>query len=153
MLGYTGRKARLLLVDDDCSMIRLLSNFIKGAFGDCTEVEALTEPTAARQRIAESFVDILITDLEMPGVSGLELLRCAKRRNAFTQVLFITGHSSYESLLNALELGATDYLLKPVEHEGFLDLIQQALVRHQRWRVALSETWHQPQRQSVAEWL
>ena len=144
MVSSSSRKAKILLIDDDPAMVRLLTKFVERAFGDRTLIESLTDPREARARLNESVVDILITDLEMPGISGLELLRSAKRRNAFTQVLFITGQSSQDALLDALELGATDYLLKPVEHDGFLELIEQALLRHQRWRVALSETWREP---------
>ena len=131
----------LLLVDDDPSMVRLLAKVIDRSFGDQITVESLTDPAAARARIDDGNVDILLTDLEMPGVNGLELLRCAKRRNAYTQVLFLTGHSSQDALLDALELGATDYLLKPVDQQQLLELISQAHSRQQRWRQALAETW------------
>lgn len=149
MVSSANRKARMLLIDDDPAMVRLLTKFIDRAFHDRVIIESLTDPSEARRRINESVVDILITDLEMPGISGLELLRAAKRRNAFTQVLFITGQSSHDALLDALELGATDYLLKPVEHDGFLELIDQALLRHQRWRIALAETWREPMASAV----
>ncbi len=143
MTLYTEKKASILLIDDDQSMVLLLKKVIERTFGDRAEIEALCDPLEARSRISDGCIDILITDLEMPGISGLELLRTAKRRNAFTQVLFITGHSTHESLIDALELGATDYLLKPIEHQGFVELVEQALLRHRRWRIALAETWRQ----------
>ena len=122
--------------------MRLLAKVIERSLGDQIEIETLTDPKAARERIDKGGVNILLTDLEMPGINGLELLRCAKRRNAYTQVLFLTGHSSQDSLLDALELGATDYLLKPVDQNELLELIRQAYARQQRWRQALAETWH-----------
>jgi len=82
----------------------------------------------------------LVTDLEMPGVNGLELLRCAKRKNPCTQVLFVTGHSTLEALTDALELGATDYLLKPLDQTELIELIEDAEKRLWRWRQALSGT-------------
>jgi len=134
------QSSTLLLVDDDPSMVRLLSTIIERSCGGEIAIESLTDPAKARERIIEGGVDILLTDLEMPDVNGLELLRCAKERNACTQVLFFTGHSSHEALLEALELGATDYLLKPVDQEELLELISQAFSRQKRWHQALAGT-------------
>ena len=134
------RSTKLLLVDDDPSMTRLLAAVIHRSFGDEIEMESLTSPREARAWIEKGSVDILITDLEMPGVNGLELLRCAKRRNACTQVLFITGHSTLDALIDALELGATDYLLKPLDQAQLLKLVGDAQERLRRWREALAGT-------------
>jgi DNA-binding NtrC family response regulator len=131
---------KLLLVDDDPSMVRLLTRIIERSFGDRMELHALTDPAEARRWIEEHGLDILVTDLEMPGVNGLELLRCAKRRNACAQVLFVTGHSTLDALTNALELGATDYLLKPLDQTELLWLIEDAERRLCRWREALAGT-------------
>ncbi len=129
------------MVDDDPDIVRLLIKVIKRALNDEIDIESLTSPGAARKRLDEGGVDILITDLEMPGVSGLELLRCAKRRNACTQVLLITGHSTRDALLDALELGATDYLVKPIDQLELVEILIQAQDRTRRWRQALLGTW------------
>lgn len=141
--------ARLLLVDDDPDMLRLLTTLIETEFGGDIKIESLVQAAAARDRLEQGGVDILLTDLEMPGVNGLALLRCAKRRNAYTQVLFITGHSTQEALLDALDLGATDYLLKPINRREVLHVIRQAHERQQRWQQALAGTWQQ-RREMVA---
>ena len=130
----------LLLVDDDPSMVRLLNKIIERQFEDEIELMSLTDPKEARRQIEAQIVDILITDLEMPGVNGLELLRCAKRRNPCTQVLFMTGHSTLDALTDALELGATDYLLKPLDQMHLIKLVGDAQERLLRWREALAGT-------------
>ena len=130
----------LLLVDDEPSVVRLLGKIIEQQFGDDIELLSSTDPKAARQQIEERIVDILITDLEMPGINGLELLRCAKRKNASSQVLFITGHSTLDALTDAMELGATDYLLKPLDEAELIRLIEDAQERLLRWRKALAGT-------------
>ena len=130
----------LLLVDDDPSMIRFLKTIIERKFEDRIELTSLTDPKEARNQIEARPVDILITDLEMPGINGLELLRCAKRRSACTQVLFMTGHSTVDALTDAMELGATDYLLKPLEKEQVIKLVGDAQERLLRWRKALAGT-------------
>jgi DNA-binding NtrC family response regulator len=135
------KKTKLLLVDDDPSMVRLLTRVIDRSFGEEIELQSLIDPTKARDAIERDLIDILITDLEMPGINGLGLLRCAKRRNALTQVLFMTGHSSLDALGDALELGATDYLLKPLDQAELVKLLEQAQNRVRRWRQALAGTF------------
>jgi DNA-binding NtrC family response regulator len=134
------RATTLLLVDDYPSMVRLLAKIIERSFGDRMELHSLTDPKAARRWIEENLVDILVTDLEMPGVSGLELLHWAKRKNPCSQVLFVTGHSTLEALTDALELGATDYLLKPLDQTELIALVEDADRRLRRWRKALAGT-------------
>jgi DNA-binding NtrC family response regulator len=130
----------LLLVDDDPSMVRLLAKIVQRSFGDRMHLHCVTDPREARQWIEDNLVDILVTDLEMPGVNGLELLRCAKRKNPCAQVLFVTGHSTLEALTDALELGATDYLLKPFDQVEVIALVEDAEKRLRRWRDALAGT-------------
>ncbi len=139
----TMRHPSLLIVDDDPAMVRLLASFVRDEFGDELDVSTLTEAIDACQQIELGGVDILLTDLEMPNMNGLELLRNAKRRNAFTQVIFLTGHSTQEAILDALENGATDYLLKPVDRQQLIARVREALDRVTRWRHALGETWRQ----------
>ena len=134
------KTTKLLLVDDDPSMVRLLNRIIERKFKGDIELTSLSDPTEARGQIGRQLFDILITDLEMPGVSGLELLRCVKRRNPCTQVLLMTGHTTLDALNDALELGATDYLLKPLDQGLLITLIEDAQKRLLRWREALAGT-------------
>ena len=131
---------KLLLVDDDPSMVRLLAKIIDRSFGDRMELHSLTNPKEARCWIEHNLAEILVTDLEMPHVNGLELLRCAKRKNPCAQVLFVTGHSTLETLSDALELGATDYLLKPLDQAELVALLEDTEKRLRRWRAALAGT-------------
>jgi DNA-binding NtrC family response regulator len=142
MTNPCDKKTKLLLVDDDPSMVRLLTKVIDRSFGQEIELHSLTDPTMAREAVERELIDILVTDLEMPGTNGLSLLRCAKRRNALTQVLFVTGQSSLDALSDALELGATDYLLKPLDQVELVELLEQAQKRVQRWRQALAGTFN-----------
>ncbi len=142
MINPFEHKTRLLLVDDDPSMVRLLGRVIERSFGGQIEMRTLTDPALARDAIEQDLFDILVTDLEMPGTNGLSLLRCAKRRNALIQVVFVTGHSSLDALSDALEMGATDYLLKPLDQAELVELLEQAQKRVHRWRQALAGTFH-----------
>ena len=131
---------RILLVDDDPAMVRLLTRVIQRELGQQVQIDAVTNPQEARTWIENRVVHVLITDLEMPGLSGLELLRCAKRRNACTQVLLITGHTTLDALIDALELGANDYLLKPLDQAQFAQILGEACQRQRRWQEALAGT-------------
>jgi DNA-binding response OmpR family regulator len=86
----------------------------------------------------------------MPQIDGIELLRFAKSRNALTQVLFLTGHSTQDTLLGALEFGATDYLLKPIDREQLVARLQEAQSRKRRWQQALGEVWKKRRKQVAA---
>jgi DNA-binding NtrC family response regulator len=132
--------ARLVLIDDDLAMVRLLATVIHGSFPQEIEVQSFSDPVLARKHLERELADIVVTDLEMPGIDGLEILRIAKSRNACAQVLLVTGNSSVSALLEALEHGASDYILKPVDKTSFLQLIGDALARVSRWRKALAGT-------------
>lgn len=131
---------RVLLVDDDPDMVELLKGIIQQGFSADVQIRTAQDPREARRQLETELVDLLITDLEMPGISGLDLLRCAKRRNAWTQVLLVTGHSSLNALTNAMDLGASDYLLKPVNPVEVEEVVTGILSRLCRWRLALAGT-------------
>ncbi len=141
----------MLLIDDDDAMVRLLGRILERSLGeDGLVVESVTDPSEALAKITNEVFDIVVTDFDMPEVSGLDILVAAKSRNASTQVLLITGHSSQATLLEAMERGATDYLIKPVDQSQFVELIKQAHDRHHRWREALAQTWHQKHTEAAA---
>lgn len=140
MEAQTGR-VTMLLVDDDPRMIALLRTVIEATADEHIEIETLTNPALARERIERGGVQILLTDLEMPGINGLELLCAAKRRNPLTQVLFLTGHSTATALFDALQFGATDYLIKPFDTNELRRLVEEAYLRTQRWQRAFASTW------------
>ena len=131
---------RVLLVDDDPDMLQLLEEIIQEGFRDEVQIKATSDPKQARRHLEAEIVDLLVTDLEMPEISGLELLRCAKRKNAWTQVLLVTGHSNLDALTNAMDLGASDYLTKPIDQDELEEVVTSILRRLCRWRAALADT-------------
>jgi DNA-binding NtrC family response regulator len=140
MNAFRKHSPTLLLVDDDPCMLHLLYDVIAEACGSGVDVRAINSASDARAYIEQNLVDILVTDLEMPGINGIELLRCAKHKNPCAQVLFITGHSTLEALAEALESGASDYLLKPLDIDALVTLVNDARKRLLRWQEALAGT-------------
>lgn len=128
----------LCVVDDDPAQLRLLTHRLKGVGGNQIQLFGTTSPVEALQRIEARSVDILVTDLVMPQYTGVDLLRELKKRNTCTQALIMTATADIESLLTAFELGAVDYLLKPVDPEQIDRLVREAVERLSRWRVALA---------------
>ena len=141
MATSTMRKINLLVLDDDPSMVRLVSKVLQDKLPEALAVSQATDPSAARQWLEENCCDILISDIEMPEIDGLAMLQFAKSRNAWTQVIFLTGHSTLDRIGEAMENGASDYLLKPVDHAELVDVVAQHCRRAARWRAALHGTF------------
>jgi len=115
-------KVRLLVVDDEQS-IRKLCMTIGGSLGySCTEAESAETALA---RIEQEGPDLILTDLKLPARSGVELLRQAKSLFPRTEVAIMTGHGSIESAVDAMKLGAYDYIEKPFRVEKMRLLLQR----------------------------
>lgn len=134
------RSLRLMLVDDDPAMISLLTGAVRRQFQSQFEILGTTELDEARHWLDTRAFDFLITDIEMPGGSGLDLLRYAKKADAWTQVVMITGHSTWERVTEALEAGASDYLLKPVKLDAIATILRDGCERLDRWHSAARGT-------------
>lgn len=135
------RQINLVVVDDDPSIVRFITQLIKNEKGDAVNLVSFDDPRKAVAWIDENWCDIILSDICMPHVDGLELMRRAKRSCAWTQVIFMTAHSSSDRIAEAIELGASDYLLKPIDAKDLLDLIEHVCSRVARWQVALSGTF------------
>lgn len=75
--------------------------------------------------------------MEMPGVHGIEMLKRARKYNTWTRVIFMTAHSTWDRIGEAIEHGAADYLLKPVDHDQLISVVQQERERLERWQGAV----------------
>jgi len=101
---------RTLIVDDDKALGDILKDLI---VRDFVSVEVFSDAAEAIEFIKKEPVDIVITDLMMPGVGGMEVLREAKATNPDAIVIIITGHASLETAIEAIREGAHDYIKKP----------------------------------------
>jgi DNA-binding NtrC family response regulator len=134
------RKLNLLVVDDSPTVVRMVGDVLQKQFSNELEVTALTDPTEVAPLLDNYCCDILLSDVEMPGRSGLEVVAAAKRRNVWTQAVIMTAHSTSERLATALDAGACDYLLKPVERMSLLEVVAACMRRAYRWQQALRGT-------------
>jgi DNA-binding NtrC family response regulator len=141
---------RLLLVDDDSFQIDYLGFVLRKGVPDTIEVVAINDSQAALDYLKATWVDLLITDLDMPEVRGLDLARAARDRNPAVQTFVLTAASTWDELIQALDLGASDYLLKPIKPELLVNLVVQASERLSRWRTALAGTFEARRKRTVA---
>jgi excisionase family DNA binding protein len=107
----TPPRSRILLVDDEESIRKLLSRMLESAY----DVEVAPDGETAMRLLREpdAHYDLLISDLNMPGIDGLMLIREAQRIDPTLPAIVITGYSSESSAIAALNLGVAGYLTKP----------------------------------------
>ena len=118
-------RARLLVVDDD----RFQRERIREALEDLARVECCADAEEALASLACEPADLVVSDLTMPGASGLELLEAVRRFHPGTDFVLLTGNASVESAVAALRMGAADYLRKPIADEELRIVVQRALER------------------------
>jgi len=118
----TEPKTRLLVVDDEQSIRRLCMTIGSTLGYACVEAESAE---AALARIEPDAPDLILTDLKLPTMSGVELLKQAKALLPHSEVAIMTGHGSIESAVDAMKLGAYDYIEKPFRVEKMRLLLQR----------------------------
>jgi DNA-binding NtrC family response regulator len=120
------RTYRVLLVDDSRVMLAKLEEaFAATAY----QIRAVTNPLEAYRLVEDDHFDIVVTDIEMPEMSGLDLLRKIKNHNGMIQVIVVTGAISVNNVLNAFRYGASDLVFKPFEKGRILDAVDAAAMR------------------------
>ena len=115
-------KTRLLVVDDEQSIRRLCMTIGNTLGYVCMEAESAE---AALGRLETDAPDLILTDLKLPAMSGVELLKQTKRLLPHTEIAIMTGHGSIESAVDAMKLGAYDYIEKPFRVEKMRLLLQR----------------------------
>jgi len=119
---------RILAVDDELDMLALLKMIIEGYSEH--QVMTTNNPLEAAELVEKEQFDLLLTDLKMPGLDGMELLTLAKKQDEDALVLVITAYGSLESAEEAMAKGAFDFITKPFRKEQILLAIDKAM----RWR-------------------
>ncbi len=123
---------KVLIVDDEAEICRTLRNYLSlSGFAPLTANGGEEALAIARHEK----IHIALLDIKMPGMSGLELLEHLRALDFSTQVIMMTGFSTFDLTLKALEKGATDYILKPFEDmEQIAELVQLAADKLERWK-------------------
>jgi len=119
-----GHRPRVLIVEDDRQTRALLATVLSDSGYDTTDVDS---GEAALDALAATPADVVLLDLHMPGMTGLETLARLRARQIASRAIVMTGDASMESAIQALRLGAFDYLTKPLNRRELLDTLARAL--------------------------
>ncbi|MCB4791137.1 MAG: response regulator [Elusimicrobia bacterium] len=120
---------KLLIVDDDESILELLSESAKFLGYDAVPVGSATEAVGKMKSEAGGF-PVILTDMMMPGINGLELLRRIKKEYPDTLVIMLTANVSKEMATRSLNEGAFAFLIKPVNEDEFKSTLHNAFEKH-----------------------
>jgi len=116
--------AHILVVEDEQDMLLGLRKILSK---QGHRVQIAETGSIGAQKLEQSYFDIVITDLKMPGMDGMELLRKAKEAYSDIIVVMITGYGTVESAVEAMKLGAYDYITKPFDPERIKTVVRKAL--------------------------
>lgn len=149
---------RILLVDDDPPMLKQLARIL----GERTSYEIKTEGNSLEvpRILDQEEFDLIITDLGMPGLDGMEILRSVRRRLRFEEVVIITAFGSLGSVLEAVSEGVFDYVIKPFRKNQIVDIVERAMQSQRRkreerrlWEICDREPYRDAEQLFRAEYL
>ena len=117
----------ILIVDDEASLLDFLSVLCAGEGLSVTTARSVRE---AREQLAERSTDLVLCDMMMPDGNGLELLREIKGSEARTSVIMMTAYTSTKNAIDAMKLGAYDYVPKPFDIDELKAVLHRALEKN-----------------------
>jgi len=124
-------KFRVLIVDDEDDFREAI---IKRLRARKVDVEGADSGQKALDMLTNEDFDVVVLDVKMPGMDGIETLRELKLKKPLVEVIMLTGHASVESGIQGMQLGAFDYVMKPVALDDLMDKLRQA---HERRLIQL----------------
>ena len=119
-------KFRVLIVDDEDDFREAI---IKRLRARKVDVEGADSGLKSLEMLANQEFDVIVLDVKMPGMDGIETLREIKLKKPLVEVIMLTGHASVESGIQGMQLGAFDYVMKPVALDDMMDKLRQAYER------------------------
>lgn len=120
---------RLMLVDDEKRFLSTMQKLLKKKEYDVTTASSGLE---ALEQLRQKDFDVVVLDVKMPGMDGLEVLKVIKTEFPLTEVIMLTGHATVESAVDGLKCGAIDYLMKPTSVEELIQKAEEAYSKRQR---------------------
>jgi CheY-like chemotaxis protein len=122
----------ILLIDDDLIVLKTLS-LVLSKHG--IKVETESNPQKAIDEYSSSPYNIVLTDMQMPQMDGIEVIRRIKDINPLCNIIVLTAYSNMGRVIDCIEMGACDYITKPIgDIPVLLDILQAARRRVDRWR-------------------
>ena len=114
----------IMIVDDEAPFVETITKRLsKKGF---SVVGAYSGDEALKKLESNRMIDVVILDVKMPGMDGIDTLKEIKKKFPLLEVIMLTGHATVESAIDGMKLGAFDYLMKPCEMDQLLDKIGEA---------------------------
>lgn len=125
----------VLIVDDEIEILHMLRRNLEL---EGFQVTTASDPFQAVDLMKQELFNLVLLDIRMPGMTGVQLLQELKRINPLTNVIIMTGYSSMANVVDCLGAGAVDYFVKPfMDLNLLIDSLEQARSRLERWRTAM----------------
>ncbi|MCD6586432.1 MAG: response regulator [Desulfobacteraceae bacterium] len=119
----------IMLVDDEVPFVETMSKrLVKRGL---KVISANSGEEAIVKLDQETQVDVIILDVKMPGMDGLETLQKIKKKHPLKEVIMLTGHATIESAIDGMKLGAFDYLMKPCDIDILISKVDEAAKKKQ----------------------
>ena len=122
-------KMKMMLVDDEERFLFTTKKLIsrKGY-----EIVTASSGAEALEELGSSNIHVVVLDVKMPGMDGMETLKAIKKKYPLVEVIMLTGHGTVESAVDGLKSGATDYLMKPTDVNELIKKAEEAFEKRQR---------------------
>jgi len=128
-------KYNVLIIDVDAEVLSTLEKRLKQ---EGYSVETTQSAQDALEKVKLDKYHIILTNITMPDMDGIELLREIKKYDPMTQIIMMTENSTIDKILRSLEYGANDYIDKPFDSEDFvIDVINYSVQKLERWRAVI----------------
>ncbi|MBN1266825.1 MAG: response regulator [Anaerolineales bacterium] len=144
------KKPRILLVDDDRQIARMFRSSLELS-GRAYEVIDVPSGEEALLELGKAAVDLVVSDLRLPGISGLELLKIVRKQNPMARAIMITAHPSEIVRDKAQELGVVAFMTKPIHTNAFLEIVDRVVTLQEK--EVREEIVRQEQRKKVIPFL
>ena len=127
-LEEPNKSGKILIIDDDSSILSIIETILSEE--PDLEIKSLENPLDALQHISTQEVNVILTDIKLPGMTGIELLERVGKFNPGIQVILMTGYLEAEVMRRAIQLGAFDFLHKPFDYNELILTVRQALEKY-----------------------
>jgi DNA-binding NtrC family response regulator len=128
---------RLLMIDDEEAFVAALEKRL--AHRGCTVLTAYTGEDGLKKLDENPDTDVVLLDVKMPGMDGIETLRRIRASHPLVEVIMLTGHATVESAIDGMRLGAFDYLMKPADTDVLAEKVEQACKKRHDHQVKIAD--------------
>ncbi len=120
---------KVIIVDDEAMIRKGLKNVIDWQSLECNVIDEASDGIEGIEKIAKHLPDILITDIKMPGMNGLEMIKEARKHAPECKIIVLTGHRDFDYVHEAIKLGVINFVLKPTKIQELTQIIKKVVTK------------------------